>query len=67
MGEIKTEKGQGDKGEGWEKGENLMNSEHKAVSEKYREGYEQIRWDDDMIIVTIRKEARHGPVYGHFV
>ena len=60
MGEIKTEKGQGDKGEGWEKGENLMNSEHKAVSEKYREGYEQIRWD-------IEKECEKGPVYGHFM
>ena len=59
MGEIKTEKGQGDKGEGWEKGENLMNSEHKAVSEKYREGYDKIRWD-------IKKEAKKGPIYGHF-
>ena len=60
MGEIKTEPGQGDRGEGWESGENLMNSDHKAVSEKYRDGYEQIVWD-------IKHESKNGPVYGHFM
>ena len=60
MGEIKTESGQGDRGEGWESGENLMNSDHKAVSEKYRDGYEQILWD-------IKRESKNGPVYGHFM
>lgn len=43
-----------------ERGENLMNSEHKGTNRKYREGYDKIRWD-------IRKEARKGPVYGHFM
>ena len=57
---MDVESDQGERGEGWEKGENLMNSEHKAVSEKYREGYEQIRWD-------ISEESKKGPVYGHFM
>ena len=49
MGEIKTESGQGDRGEGWESGENLMNSDHKAVSEKYRDGYERMRREGEWV------------------
>ena len=42
-----------------ERGENLMNHDHKGTNEKYRENYDQIRWD-------INEESKKGPVYGHF-
>ena len=57
---MDVEPGQGEKGEGWsEKGENMMNSDHKGTNEKYRDNYDQIRWD-------IKQESKKGPVYGHF-
>lgn len=30
--------------------ENLFNREHKAVSDAYREGYIQIRWNDSLVL-----------------
>ena len=57
---MDVESGQDEKGDGWVRGENLMNPDHKGTNEKYREGYDQVRWD-------IEQESKKGPVYGHFM
>ena len=49
--------------------ENLMNHDHKSTNQKYRERYDQIRWDRGSwdIYNIIEDEKKKGPVYGHFM